>query len=58
VLRISIGNEVSKCFEIDIETKKTWILIQKAKDWGISKRKIIPKHYNPFLKKYIIHIFI
>jgi hypothetical protein len=58
MLKISNGRKICDCFYVTIETNKTWVLIKKAKEWGRTKKAILPKHYNPFFKKNVVEIFI
>ena len=46
------------CFDFRVETRKMSFIIQKAKDWGRTKKVILPKRLNPFLRKYVVYIFI
>lgn len=58
MLKISNRSKLCECLDIRIEMNKTIITIQKAKEWGRTKRVILPKRINPFLKKYVVQVFI
>lgn len=57
MLKIENKGKHSKCLYIRIETNRNIYTILKAKEWD-KKRAISPKHYNPFLKKCVIVIYI
>ena len=57
MFKIYNSGKITGCFCIRIETKKCSYFIEKAKDCGI-RRNIGKKHFNPFLKKNIMFIYI
>lgn len=46
------------CFDIRVKTRNASFIIHKAKDFCRRRGVDLPKKRNPFLKRYIVFIYI